>query len=89
MGRIDTGLIFCNPTLYQRGGHIVRFWHQNLPLGCDDFKHHTHRVTLIKQEMSNIMRYIKYQSKLHVLLVLVFVLITYLNNPDDVDEKFF
>ena len=43
MGRIiDTGLIFCNLTVYQRGGHIVRFWHQNLPLGCDDFKHHTH-----------------------------------------------
>ena len=49
----------------------------------------THTVTLIKQEMSNSMRYIKYQSKLHVLLVLVYVLITYLNDPDDVDEKFF
>ena len=83
MGRIDTGLIFCNPTLYQRGGHIVRFWHQNLPLGCDDFKHHTHTVTLIKQEMSNAMSY-KYsdQSKLHMLLVLN------LNNPN-ADEKFF
>ena len=33
--------IFLESDLYQRG-HIVRFWHQNLPLRCDDLKHHTH-----------------------------------------------